>query len=342
MAFLDFLPVIGDVVGAVSNLLGTSSANETNLQATRETNENNYKMFQEQLGFTREMWNKNNQYNSPQNQRSLYQAAGINPYLALGNMASGEASMASTPSPNPLQVPHVEAPQIGSFIADAGRSYVDSVIKRQQAESLGLDNKAKLISLRYKETNEILDLYNKRQDLISKGVKTESDRKQIAFLNAQIQEKQINLRYLDDYLGARNDRERHEANKMAEEAKEAEFKAKYQKILTDFLPKIQQSTLNLLANQSYAAYASGVASMEQGKTTYKLRPLQILEQTLKNGLAANQFTLSDLGLSEAQLEQARKAGVIEYRNGHPVIKHLDNFVNWFGNSVGSVLRGIFK
>ena len=339
MAFLDFLPVIGDVVGAFSNLLGTSSTNEANLQATRETNENNYKMFQEQLGFTREMWNKNNQYNSPQNQRSLYQAAGINPYLALGNMASGEASMASTPSPNPMQVPHVEAPQIGSFIADSGRSYVDSVIKRQQAESLGLDNKAKLISLRYKETNEILDLYNKRQDLISKGVKTESDRKQIEFLNAQINEKQTNLRYLDDYLKSRNDREREEANRTKNEADKAFYEAQTAQEILRWCPRIQSATLNSLKAQAYSAYQSGEASKEAAKTTKTLRPAQYAAETLKVALQRRDVKLADLNLSAAQLEDARRKDLIERRGNSWVFKNVDGFVNWLTKSAGNVFTG---
>ena len=339
MAFLDFLSPISTVVGGLMNLFGTSGANQTNLQATRETNEQNYKMFQEQLGFTQDMWKKNNQYNSPQNQRSLYEAAGFNPYLALGNMASGEATMASSPSPNPMQVPHVEAPQIGSFIADSGRSYVDSVIKRQQAESLGLDNKAKLISLRYKETNEILDLYNKRQDLISKGVKTESDRKQIEFLNAQINEKRTNLRYLDDYLKSRNDREREEANRTKNEADKAFYEAQTAQEILRWCPNIQKATLDSLKAQSYSAYQSGEASKEAAKTSKTLRPALFAAETLKLALKKREIKLADLNLSASQLEDARRKDLIERRGNSWIFRNVDGFVNWLTKSAGNVFSG---
>ena len=119
---------IASVIGGLIGSSGQSSANESNLQAVRETNEQNYKIFQEQLGYNTEMWNQQNAYNTPQAQRQRFEAAGINPYFALGNIQSGQAQQSVAPSANPMQAAHFEnaAAPLGEGIANAGREYIDS------------------------------------------------------------------------------------------------------------------------------------------------------------------------------------------------------------------------
>ena len=100
---------VASVGAGVASTISQSNANKENIKLQNETNKLNYQMFQEQLGFTEKMQDKQNAYNTPANQRARFEQAGINPYLAMSNLTSGNAEMASTPSANPAQAAHVQA-----------------------------------------------------------------------------------------------------------------------------------------------------------------------------------------------------------------------------------------
>ena len=79
---------LGAGASALGSLLGfgsSMSANRSNLKIARETNELNRQMFNRQLAFQEDMWNKTNEYNLPANQVQRLLAAGINPAFVLGN-----------------------------------------------------------------------------------------------------------------------------------------------------------------------------------------------------------------------------------------------------------------
>lgn len=94
--------------GLLSGVLGGSSASkqaQAQLQATRETNAQNYKIWQEQKQHNVDMynlqqqgnidlWNMQNEYNDPSAQLERLANAGLNPALALGNNPTGNASSA--------------------------------------------------------------------------------------------------------------------------------------------------------------------------------------------------------------------------------------------------------
>ena len=86
---------VGSVLGAgiggsLSNRAASTMAN-AQLQATRETNQNNLLLAQRQNDWNVEQWNRQNEYNTPLAQRQRYEAAGINPYFAMGSIQSGTA-----------------------------------------------------------------------------------------------------------------------------------------------------------------------------------------------------------------------------------------------------------
>lgn len=97
--------VVAGLLGGLFSSKSQSSANETNLQAARETNQMNRELFNQSLAWQEDMWNKNNQYNSPAETIKRLQRAGINP--ALGS-EFGQASMPSVPSAPSMQPGHVE------------------------------------------------------------------------------------------------------------------------------------------------------------------------------------------------------------------------------------------
>lgn len=86
--------------GFMANRAAKTQANAM-LEATRMTNEANERMQRETNEWNRNLWLEQSAYNTPAKQAERYEAAGINPYMALSNISSGEASSA----------PQMEAPR---------------------------------------------------------------------------------------------------------------------------------------------------------------------------------------------------------------------------------------
>lgn len=102
-------------------------ANETYLTGVRETNEQNYKIWQEEKQHNIDMFNmeneasianwqnqfdKTNAYNSPLAQRQRLEQAGLNPSMMMSNGSTGVASSSGIPQArvNPTHVPTMQAP----------------------------------------------------------------------------------------------------------------------------------------------------------------------------------------------------------------------------------------
>ena len=194
-------PLIGSaLISGASSLLGglfgsgaQSSANRTNLQIARETNQMQYQMFQEQNAFNERMYNQMQQYNTPAAQMQRYQEAGINPYVAAGNVQTGNVQSAlQSAQPLPLhtaQVMPVDAfkdtfSQIGNVISQyaqndlalsqaqknrAESNWIDRLngaqFNKLSAETNNLYQQGSLLGLDYKMKNDTLGNYIKLSDL---------------------------------------------------------------------------------------------------------------------------------------------------------------------------------
>lgn len=145
------------LLGGIFSSNGTSGAARTQLKAVRETNAANARLAQKQNEWNLEQWNRDNAYNTPESQRARYEAAGINPYFALGNIQSGNAeSLMSAdlanqqPVVSPLQ--GQAAQQLGAAISNVGQvgvnTYFNTQIQQEQAKQLQIKNTFDLQSLR--------------------------------------------------------------------------------------------------------------------------------------------------------------------------------------------------
>ena len=99
---------IGGLFGHRSSKKAADIAHETNVynkqiadaynasqeNIARQANIANRNLQNEQNEFNKAMWDAENMYNTPVQQRLRYEAAGINPYFALGNINSGNAQTA--------------------------------------------------------------------------------------------------------------------------------------------------------------------------------------------------------------------------------------------------------
>lgn len=141
--------IIGSLIGGAFQKSAQRAANRTNLAIARETNAQNYQIFREQNEFNKEQFNKYLQYNTPAAQRSRYEDAGINPYMALGNMQNGNAQSALTSANSaPMQATQVQpengmAQGIQGALLNAATvmsAVSDARLKNAEADKRNLEN----------------------------------------------------------------------------------------------------------------------------------------------------------------------------------------------------------
>lgn len=133
------------------------------------------KMANQQNQWNLDQWNRENEYNSPVNQMSRMEAAGINPYNAAssGQIGSGTASPLQSATPNNVSAP---------AYADAYSNPVGNFIS---ALSSSLDNALKVISVdrEKKLTDPIVEQANQNargskgsaDTALAEGIKAQND-----------------------------------------------------------------------------------------------------------------------------------------------------------------------
>ena len=138
-----------NIIGGIFNRNAQRAANNTNMAIARETNAQNYQIFREQNEFNKEQFNNYLQYNTPAAQRTRYEDAGINPYMALGNMQNGNAQSALTSANSaPMQATQVQpengmANGIQSALLNAATimsAVSDARLKNAEADKRNLEN----------------------------------------------------------------------------------------------------------------------------------------------------------------------------------------------------------
>lgn len=131
--------MLGGLFGGGSSAKAQKKTNAANLQIARENNVWNKRLQDEQNAFNLKMWDAYNQYNTPSNQRSRYEAAGINPYFALGNIDAGNAQSLISADAAPAQQVQFQAPNydfVGQSIAQGAQTAASAVSAAQSAEQV--------------------------------------------------------------------------------------------------------------------------------------------------------------------------------------------------------------
>lgn len=134
--------VLGGIIAAgaslAGNAIGASSQNKvngTNLQINRENNAFNAAEAEKQRNWQTDMWNKNNEYNSPQAMISR----GLNPYIGSNvgagvskSPASGGAVASATPPPS-LQAFRPDFSDVGTALASMAQARASMMNAEQNA-----------------------------------------------------------------------------------------------------------------------------------------------------------------------------------------------------------------
>lgn len=165
------------LLGGVFGYFGQKSANQAALQRMREQND-----------FAERMWNKGNEYNTPYEQRKRYEAAGINPYLALGNIQAGNAQGSVSPAP-PAPVGNAGA-FLGAGIAGGANAAVNTYLQNQLISSQVEKNLADADAVRedtpYIGRRNEADIASTEAGTESTKTKTDLDKVNILIANASL------------------------------------------------------------------------------------------------------------------------------------------------------------
>lgn len=115
---------VGSLIGGAMQSKSTRDTNRTNLQIAREQNQFNLEQWKREVAYNDAQWDKQNAYNTPEQQMRRYEAAGINPFMAVSNIQAGNAEAMTAPNSKPA---------VGATMQPTDYSFV------QQAASNGIN-----------------------------------------------------------------------------------------------------------------------------------------------------------------------------------------------------------
>lgn len=252
---------------------------------TDRTNAANMRLAQFQYSKDLEMWNRTNEYNSPENQMLRLKAAGLNPNLVYGNQGgvAGNAPQGSMPKFNaptaqynysPLEVPSM----IGMFQdIQMRQAQIDNLREQRNVIRESAVNKNFL--------NEYLPEFLQTRNVRS-GIGVESDMEKLAQLG-------INTSFMPEFLRLRNEGQTaknilsgHAISKLLKETEGVELK---NKLLSQSMPyqlsflktrnQQQKVSINNILSQM-GERGMRMSSMEQQKEFTQMKMDWYIAQTI--------------------------------------------------------------
>lgn len=259
MGFFDYVLALNPMTSGIADVRGQEQANETNLQAVRETNQQNYKIWQEQKEYQTGERLATQEYNTPSAQRARFEAAGINPYFALGQMDAGNTQAMTSPSA-PNMVPGTVNPVRYS---DALSPVKDTAMAFMQMQGLGYDNDLKRVQASYANDMALAELLNKRADLKNKGLEADIYQQQYDDYTWLIEQHKQEAEFLRNTRSERELQERVRREGMQLENKGKELANEYQRLQNKYFSKLSDKQLQVM-NAQISDYLSS-ASLNNAK-----------------------------------------------------------------------------
>lgn len=148
-------------------------------------NEFNERMMQKQMDYNTMMWNKQNAYNTPSEQRARLESAGMNPYMMLnggsaGNaQAAGSTSAASAASAAPQQAFHPDFSGIPQ-----------SILMAKQGANIDADTEGKVIDNQTRARRNMQEIANMIVRTKNKQVETKLNETMLSYAD-QMQKEQL-------------------------------------------------------------------------------------------------------------------------------------------------------
>lgn len=240
------------VASLVGNIFGTKSSNSQNMKINQMNNEFNAREAEKARQYQTEMWNKTNDWNSPENIRKRLQAAGYNPYLGMDSSNVGTAQSAGSSSPASAAPPIQNNPVQFDGLQNALSSAIQmsNSTKVSNAEADNLQGQKGLADAQAAATLSGIDWYKFSPEYRNWLQTTGMARAQLSFNTDQ--QNLENMKWINKIQRAqRTD------ILLSNEAKG---------IINKYLDSSQSLQLKMMANQSFQAFAAGRLSLQQCKT----------------------------------------------------------------------------
>lgn len=263
---------VGSLIG---NIFGTKSSNSQNMKINQMNNEFNAREAEKARQYQTEMWNKTNDWNSPENIRNRLQAAGYNPYLGMDSSNVGIAQNSGSSSPasasSPIQNNPIQFDGLQNALSTAIQ--MSNSTKVSNAEANNLQGQKGLADAQAAATLSGIDWYKFTPEYRNWLQTTGMARAQLSF-NTDKQNLE-NMQWVNKIQRAqRTDL------LLSNQAKG---------IINKYLDSSQSLQLKLLANQSFQAFASGRLSLQQCKTEVTKQLMNMAEtegKKISNRIAA--------------------------------------------------------
>lgn len=140
LKFADILTPATSLFGGLLSSIGAHETNKTNLKIARETNQANRANQEYQNDWNLNMWNMQNEYNSPLAQRQRLEAAGLNPIFNGLDGAGNAGALQSAPFTAVNGAPMLnEGAPMGESIANLGKTLAEIELMRSQAKKNDAD-----------------------------------------------------------------------------------------------------------------------------------------------------------------------------------------------------------
>lgn len=224
----------GAVATGAASYLSTKYAADRQLEATRETNRQNYKIWQEEQQHNIDMYNlekegnydtwlKQQEYNDPSAVRKRWEDAGFNPYLAMqGSQAGFASSQPVAPKVNPSHAPTMQMPSDQAFKSPFGQALQDGLAVLNGVIQQKMANKqSKKIDAEVEKLGEEVDILK---------IEKEIRRLEKEFANETQQDRRDALR---EEINLKRGQARSALSQAKVDEKTEEVRAKYHNLLVD-------------------------------------------------------------------------------------------------------------
>ena len=263
MGFLDFLPVVGDVVSSIGGAVSTNKTNKANMAINQMNNEFNASEAEKARQFQLDMWNKTNEYNSASAQRSRLEEAGLNPYLMMNGGSAGTSQSAGSSAPasasNPLSMQRQDFSGLSNTLSSALQ-----IANQTKVTNADVQNLQSQKSLYDAQANSILS--NIDWWKLGPEYKKWSQMTGLARVGLQFQTDRQNLRNMT-WSG----------NLVQSQRIGVLLDNRSKTIINKYLDEGQRLQLDLLASQYYDSMASGHLKYQQAKTEISKRIVMLAE-----------------------------------------------------------------
>lgn len=267
---LAIVPALIGAIGALGGAALGAAANNKNISQNQMNNEFNAHEAQKARDFQLQMWNKQNEYNSPANQRRLRAEAGYNPYLGYDSNAGVAGSTGSTSQASaapPLAVNSGVYSELGSQLGRAAQMVYQE--RESNAHTKALQGEADVSRAQAMQVLSSIDWGKLSPDYKKWMRKTGLQRAQLDY-DTDKQNLQ-NLRW----------------SNMIQKAERTNLllSANSKRILNKYLDQSEHTRINVMAAQYYDMMASGHLKYQQCKESIAKQILMAKQGTWYDSMA---------------------------------------------------------